>query len=105
MNLAEYLQQPGVRARELADAVDVDPAQVRQWQMRAVDRTNKCARQPSAANAFAIESATGGKVRRWDLRPEDWNVIWPDLVGAPGAPPEPMAPRRKRGSRDGASVA
>ena len=23
----------------------------------------------------------------WDLRPHDWHVIWPELVGAVGAPP------------------
>jgi DNA-binding transcriptional regulator YdaS (Cro superfamily) len=30
-------------------------------------------------------------VRRWDLRPDDWHRIWPELVGAEGAPdvPEP----------------
>jgi DNA-binding transcriptional regulator YdaS (Cro superfamily) len=27
----------------------------------------------------AIEQATGGKVTRRDLRPEDWARIWPEL--------------------------
>ena len=34
----------------------------------------------------AIETATGGAVRRWDLRPSDWHRIWPELIGAEGAP-------------------
>ena len=31
-----------------------------------------------------IEEATG--VMRWELFPEDWQAIWPELVGARGAP-------------------
>lgn len=33
-----------------------------------------------------IERATDGAVRRWDLRPDDWHRIWPELIGQPGAP-------------------
>lgn len=40
----------------------------------------------------AIEEATGGRVRRWDLRPGDWHRVWPELVGAPGAPGALVAP-------------
>ena len=36
-----------------------------------------------------IERATEGKVRRWDLRPNDWHRIWPELIGADGAPAVP----------------
>lgn len=30
-------------------------------------------------------------IPRWDLRPDDWHRIWPELIGADGAPsvPEP----------------
>lgn len=35
----------------------------------------------------AIERATGGAVRRWDLRPGDWHEHWPELIGMEGAPP------------------
>lgn len=38
-----------------------------------------------------IERATAGAVRRWDLRPDDWHRIWPELIGAEGAPPVPAA--------------
>jgi DNA-binding transcriptional regulator YdaS (Cro superfamily) len=33
-----------------------------------------------------IEKATQGVVRRWDLRQDDWHLIWPELVDADGAP-------------------
>lgn len=33
-----------------------------------------------------IEQLTAGAVRRWDLRPQDWWRIWPELVGMNGAP-------------------
>lgn len=39
--------------------------------------------------AVQIERATSQAVRRWDLRPEDWHRIWPELVGADGAPALP----------------
>lgn len=30
---------------------------------------------------LAIEVATGGKVSRMELRPNDWHLIWPDQAG------------------------
>jgi hypothetical protein len=42
--------------------------------------------------AAALEIETGRKLRRWDLRPLDWNRNWPELVTAEGAPPVPAAP-------------
>lgn len=35
---------------------------------------------------YQLEQASHGAVSRWDLRPEDWFRIWPELIGAPGAP-------------------
>lgn len=34
----------------------------------------------------ALELATEGVVKRWELRPLDWHRIWPDLIGIEGAP-------------------
>lgn len=34
----------------------------------------------------AIEQATDRAVMRWDLRPDDWSRIWPELIGTEGAP-------------------
>jgi len=39
--------------------------------------------------AVQLEAATDGAVRRWDLRPDDWHRIWPELIGADGAPDVP----------------
>lgn len=36
----------------------------------------------------AVLSKKSG-VARWLLRPDDWHVIWPELVGTEGAPPVP----------------
>lgn len=40
----------------------------------------------NAAVCVAVEQNSGCAVRRWDLRPDDWWRIWPELVGQPGAP-------------------
>ena len=36
-----------------------------------------------------IEQATGGAVMRWDLRPDDWHRIWPELKARKDAPKLP----------------
>ncbi len=41
--------------------------------------------------AVGLESLTDRAVRRWDLRPDDWHRIWPELIGAEGAPGLPAA--------------
>lgn len=55
-------------------------AQIRQWQHGYADRL------PSPENCVAIEQATDSRVMRWDLRPDDWSRIWPELIGAEGCP-------------------
>lgn len=37
-----------------------------------------------------IERCTSGAVPRWHLRPKDWHRIWPELIGAEGAPELPQ---------------
>ncbi len=32
------------------------------------------------AKCVAIEKATNGEVTRKDLRPNDWHLIWPELI-------------------------
>lgn len=52
----------------------------------------------SEVRCVSIERATDGAVRRWDLRPDDWHRIWPELIGADGAPaPQPASARPARG--------
>lgn len=43
-----------------------------------------CGYQP--ARCVEIERDSGGELRRWDLRPRDWHLIWPELIGTDGAP-------------------
>lgn len=37
----------------------------------------------------SLEIHSRGAVHRWDFFPADWHVIWPELVGTPGAPAVP----------------
>jgi DNA-binding transcriptional regulator YdaS (Cro superfamily) len=43
----------------------------------------------SPKKCVAIEDKSGGELKRWDLRPGDWHLIWPELVGKKGAPKVP----------------
>jgi len=40
----------------------------------------------SPAVCVRFERHTQKAVRRWDLRPDDWADIWPELAGTKGAP-------------------
>lgn len=81
---------------ELAQIVGVSQPAVSGWVRRGVIPPARCA---------LVERATSGRVMRWDLRPADWHLIWPELIDRPDAPPLPSpippipAPRvpRKRG--------
>lgn len=63
----------------LAVAIGQSVQTVSNWRRRGVP----------LEHCSAIEQATGGKVTRRDLRPADWARIWPELIGADGAPPVP----------------
>lgn len=78
MNLADYLAGDRGRCAAVARSVGVAAAWLSQMASRA--------RPVPPHIAPRIEVATGGAVRRWDLRPADWCQIWPELVGADGAP-------------------
>ena len=43
-------------------------------------------RTASAALTRQIAIETERAVAEWELRPDDWHLIWPELIGAPGAP-------------------
>lgn len=40
--------------------------------------------------AVRIEQLTRGSVRRWDMFPDDWRELWPELTRAKGAPAAPQ---------------
>ena len=88
MNLDDYFSTPGAMSvKELRIAIGAEQdAQIRQWRHGYANRV------PSPVNCVQIERATNGAVKRWDLRPDDWREIWPELVGAKGAP----KPKRKK---------
>ena len=63
---------------KLAVALDLGQSVVSNWRAResVID----------AIYCTAIDELPNSPVRRWDLRPDDWHRIWPELIGKPGAP-------------------
>ena len=43
--------------------------------------------QLSPAVCVRLEQLSENAIRRWDLRPDDWWEIWPELIRAKSAPP------------------
>lgn len=81
---------------KLAALLGVGQSVVSNWRSRGGDvPIQHCA---------AIEALTDGAVRRWDLRPEDWHRIWPELIGTAGSPAVPDAPTSQPGALDEAAV-
>jgi DNA-binding transcriptional regulator YdaS (Cro superfamily) len=80
MNLQTFLGEKRGRTQQLAATLGVSGSLVTQW---------GGGKPVSAERCPAIEQATGRVVCRWDLRPEDWFAIWPELVGTEGAPAVP----------------
>lgn len=79
MNLSEYLSSPGaLSVAELRKGIGApNDAQIRQWQHGYENR------KPGPLYCVAIERATNGVVTRQSLRPDDWHLIWPELVSLP----------------------
>lgn len=71
--------------RALSDALDVTPATVNQWASGI--------RPVPIERCPAIELATAGEVTRRDLRPNDWWLIWPELVTEEFKVPESSPPK------------
>lgn len=55
---------------ELARKIGAKPNQVNNWRSRGV----------SVRFCWPIEKAVNGQVTRKDLRPKDWQLIWPELA-------------------------
>lgn len=58
-------------------------------QLAARQMANDRPREASPELAVLIERFSNLAVRRWDLRPADWHLIWPELIKAAGAPDVP----------------
>lgn len=80
MKLMDYLSKHGSQT-ELARAINAQPQLVWQWA--------NTVRPIPIERCVPIERATGGAVTRKDLRPDDWQSIWPEL--ATTQPTEPAA--------------
>lgn len=81
MDLREFttsLPHGGVTV--MAAAIGVTPVYLSQLAAR------QDGREPGPELCVRIESYSGRMVRRWDMRPMDWHLIWPELIGAEGAP-------------------
>lgn len=81
MNLHEYLTKNGRGAvAKLSIAIAAHAPDVSRWASGKRPVPEKA--------AVAIERATDGAVTRRDLRPDDWHLIWPELVAL--TPPTPV---------------
>lgn len=62
----------------MATALGVTKAAVWQWKDDG--------RQVPVQHCAQIVRFTQGAVRHWELRPDDWHLIWPELIEAEGSP-------------------
>lgn len=51
-------------------------------------------RLPSPELCVRMEVESARSLRRWDLRPDDWHLIWPELIGTDGAPAAQAEPSK-----------
>lgn len=75
-------QAAGCTQAELAKRLKVSPSNVNQWV------TNR--RPIPIDKCYAIEKATDYQVMRWDLYPDKWHLIWPELRMHKRAPAFPV---------------
>lgn len=66
----------------MAAAIGVKQSTVSEWK--------KGDRPIPERRCVQIEQGTNGQVRRWHLRPDDWHLIWPELIDQDGAPKLPL---------------
>jgi len=74
MNIDTYLKVKNISQSSFAELIGVSLGMVNQWISGH--------RPISPEKCVTIEKATQGKVTRKDLRPDDWHLIWPELVDA-----------------------
>ncbi len=72
MQLKQFIEGLGRGdAKKLANSLGVSSSFLSQM------ASGRCSISP--ARCVEIENATNGDVRRQDLRPDDWDKIWPEL--------------------------
>lgn len=72
MDLKTYISKERGNASKLADALKISISYLSQMASGAAPI--------SPSRCVEIEKATGGVVTRRDLKPENWHLIWPELV-------------------------
>lgn len=88
MNLKQYLSEGRGRQALLAKSLGAHAPDVSRW----ADGS----RPIPVAYGAQIEMATEGKVTRREMFPDDWQDIWPELIGESGNKSNAGS---KRGSR------
>lgn len=83
MKLAEFLNAQRGRTQAVAKAAGMAPAFLSQ----IANGVRPCPAEWGAE----LERQCEANVRRWELRPDDWHRIWPELIGSEGAPDVPSA--------------
>jgi len=84
--LLDYLLAERGRMARVAGAVGISPAYLSQ--------VANGVRPVPVQHAAALESACAGRVPRWSMFPDNWHLIWPELVDADGAPAVPTEEAR-----------
>lgn len=74
MTLNEYLTKHNISQKDFAEKVGVTGGMVNQWLLEH--------RPIAIAKCVLIEKLTDGEVTRQELRPDDWQDNWPELVSA-----------------------
>ena len=72
MNLSKYFSENNVKQADFCRSIGVSPALLHQW-IRNI-------RPVAVQHCAAIEAETKGVVTRKDMRPDDWEKIWPELA-------------------------
>lgn len=86
---------PGAAVQAIAQAIELagGPAAVARGlggiSVQAVCFYRDGKRQMPADLMAELERLCGQRLRRWHFRPRDWHRVWPELVGADGAPEMP----------------
>lgn len=79
---ARALEKPDApRAAQVVAALKITSATVAEW------RSGR--RHVPIARCAQLERMFPGRFDRRDLRPNDWHLIWPELIGPEGAPAVP----------------
>lgn len=72
----QAIQGARLSLNQLAGRLGESPQTVSNWRKRGVP-VNKCAQ---------LEQLSNRAVLRWQMRPADWHLIWPELIGTQDAP-------------------